>query len=57
MTPIQIARQAYASTLGPDHLWHNRILAGLCDTAPNMRPFIEQAEREALKHKVEVMDE
>ena len=51
------ARELYAATFGPAHLWYNRILAGECDNAPNMRPFIEQAERDALRDLPEGVEE
>ena len=54
---IHRARELYAASMGPDHLWHDRILRGDCDTAPNMRPFLEQAEREALAHPAEDIHE
>ena len=51
------ARELYADSFGHGHVHRHRIERGDWDTAPNMQPFIVQAERELIANRQEVETE
>ena len=51
------ARELYADSFGHGHVHRERILRGEWDAAPNMQPFIVQAERDVLSNRGEVVEE